>query len=361
MRIAVKRGGTLYHLHGDHLGSTSLTTRGSSTTASRTYYAYGSERAATGDLQTDRTFTGQKRDATGLFYYNARYYDPALGTFISPDSMVPGAGQVINYNRFLYARGNPLKYSEPNGHASAEAIREWEHKNRWYNARGWFSDGGHWSRPGKPVITKRQNAEEVLEDAGIETEGSWPDDKLIELAEGISAFAKRIERVPNHRKVNGLAHIDSLVEGTVKWRRKSKGTGLCAINDPNACAWPDGAVEFYDSFFDGNLSDIEIRGIAVHEMAHLIDFDPASTRRCQIDLRRCVSIDATAWKYWATAIKKGDDFDLTTYASTWHVEYWAEAVAIWVFEGSYPGIPTDLLQRGYIQDVFDWVEDIVGP
>ena len=32
---------------------------------------------------------GQKRDATGLMYYNARYYDPALGTFISPDSMVP--------------------------------------------------------------------------------------------------------------------------------------------------------------------------------------------------------------------------------------------------------------------------------
>ena len=117
LRIAVKRGSTLYHLHGDHLGSTSLTTQGSSTTASRAYYAYGAERAATGDLQTDHTFTGQKRDATGLMYYNARYYDPALGTFISPDSMVPGAGQVINYNRFLYVRGNPLKYTDPTGHA----------------------------------------------------------------------------------------------------------------------------------------------------------------------------------------------------------------------------------------------------
>ena len=115
LRIAVKRGGTLYHLHGDHLGSTSLTTAGSVVEASRAYYAYGSERAASGDLQTDRTFTGQKRDSTGLMYYNARYYDPALGTFISPDSMVPGAGQVINYNRFLYARGNPLKYSDPTG------------------------------------------------------------------------------------------------------------------------------------------------------------------------------------------------------------------------------------------------------
>ena len=116
MRVAVKRGNTLYHLHGDHLGSTSLTTAGSAVEASRTYYAYGSERAATGDLQTDRTFTGQKSDATGLMYYNARYYDPGLGTFVSPDSLVPGAGQVVNYNRFLYAKANPLKYADPSGH-----------------------------------------------------------------------------------------------------------------------------------------------------------------------------------------------------------------------------------------------------
>ena len=116
LRVAVKRGSTLYHLHGDHLGSTSLTTAGSVVEASRAYYAYGSERAASGDLKTDRTFTGQKRDATGLLYYNARYYDPALGTFISPDSLVPDASRVIDYNRFLYARGNPLKYSDPTGH-----------------------------------------------------------------------------------------------------------------------------------------------------------------------------------------------------------------------------------------------------
>ncbi len=116
LRIAVKRGNTLYHLHGDHLGSTSLTTAGSAVEASRTYYAYGSERAATGDLKTDRTFTGQKRDATGLLYYNARYYDPTLGTFISPDSLVLEVGGIIDYNRFLYTKGNPFKYADPSGH-----------------------------------------------------------------------------------------------------------------------------------------------------------------------------------------------------------------------------------------------------
>ena len=122
LRVAVKRGSTLYHLHGDHLGSRSVTTRGSAETASRAYYAYSVERAASGDLKTDRTFTGQKRDATGLMYYNARYYGPALVTFISPDSMVPNPARVINYNRFLYARGNPLKYAAPTGHAGYDPL-----------------------------------------------------------------------------------------------------------------------------------------------------------------------------------------------------------------------------------------------
>ena len=55
LRIAVKCGNTLDHLHGDHLGSTSLTTRGSAETASRAYYAYGAQRSASGDVKTDHT------------------------------------------------------------------------------------------------------------------------------------------------------------------------------------------------------------------------------------------------------------------------------------------------------------------
>ena len=49
-------------------------------------------------------------------YYNARYYDPALGAFISPDFMVPDPERVINFNRVLYARGNPLRFMDPSGH-----------------------------------------------------------------------------------------------------------------------------------------------------------------------------------------------------------------------------------------------------
>jgi hypothetical protein len=47
---------------------------------SRVYYgAYGTIRAGNvTTLKSDRTFTSQKQDSTGLLYYNARYYDSTL-------------------------------------------------------------------------------------------------------------------------------------------------------------------------------------------------------------------------------------------------------------------------------------------
>ena len=50
-------------------------------------------RASTGTAATERLFTGQRFGAaTGLYYYNARYYDPTIGRFISPDTIVAGVG-----------------------------------------------------------------------------------------------------------------------------------------------------------------------------------------------------------------------------------------------------------------------------
>ncbi|MCA9368357.1 RHS repeat-associated core domain-containing protein, partial [Candidatus Kaiserbacteria bacterium] len=65
---------------------------------------------------TDNLFTGQKQDESGLYYYNARYYDPEIGQFISPDTIVPEPMRVDAYNRYMYALGNPLKFNDPSGH-----------------------------------------------------------------------------------------------------------------------------------------------------------------------------------------------------------------------------------------------------
>ena len=50
-----------------------------------------------------------------LVYLHARYYDPALGRFISPDPTV-SSGTVVDLNRYAYAGNNPATYKDPNGY-----------------------------------------------------------------------------------------------------------------------------------------------------------------------------------------------------------------------------------------------------
>jgi RHS repeat-associated protein len=68
-------------------------------------------------LPTDFGFAGQRYDSsTGLIYMGARYYDPYLGRFISPDTIVQQRNDPQSYNRYAYARNNPLLYTDESGH-----------------------------------------------------------------------------------------------------------------------------------------------------------------------------------------------------------------------------------------------------
>ncbi|MFC1941651.1 RHS repeat-associated core domain-containing protein [Chloroflexota bacterium] len=79
------------------------------------YYPYGECRNSPDGLGTDKLFTGQRLDSTGLYYYNARYYNPTIGRFISPDSIIPDPANPQAFNRYSYCLNNPLKYVDPSG------------------------------------------------------------------------------------------------------------------------------------------------------------------------------------------------------------------------------------------------------
>jgi RHS repeat-associated protein len=53
---------------------------------------------------------------TGLYYYKSRYYNPLLGRFTQPDTVVPDAKNLQAFNRYTYVNNNPLKYVDPTGH-----------------------------------------------------------------------------------------------------------------------------------------------------------------------------------------------------------------------------------------------------
>ncbi|MCL2683093.1 MAG: FG-GAP-like repeat-containing protein [Bacteroidales bacterium] len=71
------------------------------------------------DLMLDyfsRGYTGHEHmDMFGLINMNGRMYDPILGRMLSPDPYVPNAGYTQDFNRYTYARNNPLSYIDPSG------------------------------------------------------------------------------------------------------------------------------------------------------------------------------------------------------------------------------------------------------
>jgi RHS repeat-associated protein len=61
-------------------------------------------------------FAGGYQDPTGLYHLKARYYDPRIGRFTSPDP----SGQ--EKNPYLYAAGDPANRIDPNGTLSLQSF-----------------------------------------------------------------------------------------------------------------------------------------------------------------------------------------------------------------------------------------------
>ena len=174
------------HLHGDHLGSISVVTDymgAQGKPEQQEFDPWGEVRNPPGQPvnSTSLNYTGQVLDGTGLLFYHARYYDPLIGRFISPDPIVPGeedakggagatVGAILNHkltvdfhnpqfvaamqqedgnqkekqtqdadekgsdsdqwgpsnpqtlNRYAYVLNNPVRYTDPTGHIAFLAI-----------------------------------------------------------------------------------------------------------------------------------------------------------------------------------------------------------------------------------------------
>lgn len=110
-----------FYLHPDHLGSLNQVTKEGDTDVRQRigYYPFGETRVESGTAGINYKYTGREYDpeaGLGLYYYGARYYDPVIGRFTTPDSIVQNPGDPQVLNRYSYCRNNPLIYTDPTGH-----------------------------------------------------------------------------------------------------------------------------------------------------------------------------------------------------------------------------------------------------
>jgi len=135
---------TMYYIHTDHLGSYCAISTDSAKVVQRNifdpwgnhYYFYiqdvqdsitvggGNEWIKRGlELKKQYHFNLTRRGFTGHEHYpelkivnmGGRLYDPVIGRFFSPDNYVVENTSTQDFNRYSYARNNPLKYIDPDG------------------------------------------------------------------------------------------------------------------------------------------------------------------------------------------------------------------------------------------------------
>ena len=118
----VQTAGTLYY-HFDGLGSVvALTDSAGTKVSSYTYDEFGGLTQSTGQSWNSFGYTSSIHDsAPGLYLMGSRYYDPALGRFITQDTWGGNAYDPWTKNLYAYGRGNPVTYIDPTGHSSIHA------------------------------------------------------------------------------------------------------------------------------------------------------------------------------------------------------------------------------------------------
>lgn len=84
------------------------------------------------DLEYSKYTDKPDDDAIGMQFFGARYYDPRLRRFISPDPVIPGGGtDARGFNPYAYNLNNPFRWVDPDGHAPDEPQGPGQPSSRW--------------------------------------------------------------------------------------------------------------------------------------------------------------------------------------------------------------------------------------
>ncbi len=133
-RISQHATQTEYFL-GDALGSVrQLADTAGAVTLTQSYSPYGETISSVGSGVSVYQFTGESRDANGLTYLRARYYNSSDGRFLTRDTWNGDYNRPLSLNRWGYVEGNPVNLVDPSGHYAYNRMRATNYAINWDNS-----------------------------------------------------------------------------------------------------------------------------------------------------------------------------------------------------------------------------------
>jgi len=135
-------GLSLYYMYNGHADVTALIDATSGKTRATYYYdAFGnikeqkyytaSGTETTTPINNSIMYAGYQYDKeTGLYYLNARMYDPKIARFLQEDTYSGSINDPLSLNLYTYCSNNPLIYFDPTGHLEARISMQFFETNK---------------------------------------------------------------------------------------------------------------------------------------------------------------------------------------------------------------------------------------
>jgi len=112
---------TFFYFYNGHADVTALLASDGTIAATYYYDAFGNILDQTGTATSNILYAGYQYDPeTGLYYLNARMYDPVTARFIQEDSYLGSRNDALSLNLYTYCKNSPIRYSDPTGHREVE-------------------------------------------------------------------------------------------------------------------------------------------------------------------------------------------------------------------------------------------------
>ena len=330
----------------DHLGSTSLTVDADGDRVSEMRYSpWGSVRFADGVSPTDIGFNGQRSrsESFGLVYFKARWLDPALGRFISPDSIIPSLGNPISWDRYAAMMNNPLRYLDPNGHISCEELGTEK-----------CDSEGNYVDDDLPLEDPNPDEDYLGEDEikgelgeyGIELDGEWGYDQMRAVL-----YAVRMVGAALANRLDNLSSLEAFLEIfekiTMTWGLQG-ATGECAKINAGGCTSGPHQVNFESMSGQGTIQLYRTVKNVIHELGHvydnLLDFGPRNNLPQNI-------VDNRYKILKPNQIEGRLDWQQNT--SKTSVETWADMFIAWV----YSAWNSDLVNAEKVTYAQAWIDE----